>query len=49
MTALISMYEKWVVAAIKGQISGVILVDLSAAFDLVCPSLLIKKAPYLWL
>ena len=43
MTALISMHEKWVVAASKGQISGVILVDLSAAFDLVCPSLLIKK------
>ena len=43
MTALISMYDKWVVAASKGQISGVILVDLSAAFDLVCPALLIKK------
>ena len=43
MTALISMYDKWVVAASKGQISGVVLVDLSAAFDLVCPSLLIKR------
>ena len=43
MTALLSMYDKWVLAASKGQVSGVVLVDLSAAFDLVSPSLLIKK------
>ena len=43
MTALLSMYEKWVMAARKGQVSGVVLVDLSAAFDLVSPSLLIEK------
>ena len=43
MTALLSMYEKWVMAARKGQVSGVVLVDLSAAFDLVTPSLLIQK------
>ena len=35
MTALLTMYDKWVKAASKGQISGVVLVDLSAAFDLV--------------
>ena len=43
MTALLSMYEKWVKAASEGQVSGVVLVDLSAAFDLVSPSLLVQK------
>ena len=43
MTALLSMYDKWVKAAKKEQVSGVVLVDLSAAFDLVSPSLLIQK------
>ena len=43
MTALLSMYEKWVKAASIGQLSGVVLVDLSAAFDLVSPDLLIQK------
>ena len=43
MTALLSMYDKWVCAASKGQVSGVVLVDLNAAFNLVSPSLLIQK------
>ena len=43
MTALLSMYEKWVKSASVGQLSGVVLVDLSAAFDLVSPALLIHK------
>ena len=43
MTALLTMYDKWVKAASKSQVSGVVLVDLSAAFDLVSPSLLIQK------
>ena len=43
MTALLSMYDKWVKAARDGQVSGVVLVDLSAAFDLVSPDLLIQK------
>lgn len=43
MTALLSMYDKWVKAASKGQVSGVVLVDLSAAFDLVSPTLLVQK------
>ena len=34
-TALLSAYDKWVRAANLGQVSGVILLDLSAAFDLV--------------
>ena len=43
------MYDKWVLAASKGQVSGVVLVDLSAAFDLVSPSLIIQKLKVLWL
>ena len=43
MTALLSMYDKWVMAASRGQVSGVVLVDLSAAFDLVSPALLIQN------
>ena len=43
MTALLSMYDKWVTAAKDGQVSGVVLVDLSAAFDLVSPDLLVQK------
>ena len=49
MKALLSMYDKWVLAATKGQVSGVVLVGLSAAFDLVSPSLLLKKTQDLWL
>ena len=43
LTALLTMYDNWLKAAGKGQVSGVVLVDLSAAFDLVSPSLLIQK------
>ena len=42
-TALLQMYDRWVSAAMDGQVSGVVLLDLSAAFDLVEPSILIKK------
>ena len=42
-TALIQMYDKWVRAAHDGQLSGVVLLDLSSAFDLVDPELLLKK------
>ena len=37
------MYEQWVQAAHLGQVSGAVMLDLSAAFDLVTPELLIKK------
>ena len=43
MTALLTMYDKWVKAAHLGRVTGVVLVDLSAAFDLVSPSLLVQK------
>ena len=42
-TALLQMYDRWVRAAAAGQVSGVVLLDLSAAFDLVESDLLIKK------
>ena len=42
-TALIQMYDRWVKAAVAGQVTGVVLLDLSAAFDLVDPSILLKK------
>ena len=37
------MYEKWVKAASDGMISSAVFVDLSAAFDLVSPEILLKK------
>ena len=43
LTAMLTMYDKWVLAASKGQLTGVVLADLSAAFDLVDPDLLMKK------
>ena len=42
-TALIQMYDRWVRAAHEEQLSGVILLDLSAAFDLVDSSILLQK------
>ena len=42
-TALLSMYDRWVRAAAEGKVTGVILLDLSAAFDLVEPDILVKK------
>ena len=37
------MYDRWVRAAAAGQVSGVVLLDLSAAFDLVDPGILLEK------
>ena len=42
-TALLQMYDRWVQAAVKGQVSGAVLLDLSAAFDLVSPDILLNK------
>ena len=42
-TALVQMYDRWVQAAAKGQVSGAVLLDLSAAFDLVSPDILLQK------
>ena len=42
-TALLQMYDRWVRAAHHGQVTGVVLLDLSAAFDLVDHELLVEK------
>ena len=42
-TALIEMYSSWVETVESGDITGVVMLDLSAAFDLVDPVLLIQK------
>ena len=42
-TALLQMYDHWVQAAAQGQVSGAVLLDLSAAFDLVPPASLVEK------
>ena len=43
MTAVLQMYDRWVTGASDGKISGIVLLDLSAAFDLVNPELLLEK------
>ena len=43
MSALLQMYDRWVSGAGKKMISGIVLLDLSAAFDLVQPDILLKK------
>ena len=42
-TALIQMHDRWVKAAELGQVTGIILLDLSVAFDLVNHKILLKK------
>ena len=42
-TALSSMYDRWIQAASSALISGVVMLDLSAAFDLVDHKLLLRK------
>ena len=43
LTALLEMYERWVQSANDGKINGILLGDLSAAFDLVSADILLKK------
>ena len=43
LTALLQMYDRWVRAASASQVSGVVLIDLSAAFDLVDSNILLNK------
>ena len=42
-TALIELYDSWVEALERGELSGVMLIDLSAAFDCVDHPLLLEK------
>ena len=46
-TALLTMYDRWIRAASSGHLSGVLLIDLSATFDLVDHNLLLKKLKYM--
>ena len=43
LTALLQMYDKWVSSAECGKVNGVLLLDLSAAFDLVSKDIFLKK------
>ena len=43
MTALVQMYDRWICGANNGMINGVVLLDLSAAFDLVDSNILLNK------
>ena len=43
LTAVLQMYDRWARGASSGKISGVILLDLSAAFDLVSADKLLEK------
>ena len=42
-TALIQMYDSWVEEVDDGNLVGVMMVDLSAAFDMVDHDILLKK------
>ena len=42
-TTLLQMYDRWVRAAHHSKVTGVVLLDLSAAFDLVDHQLLLEK------
>ena len=42
-TALVQMYDSWVEAVENGEMAGVMMIDLSAAFDMVDHSILLEK------
>ena len=42
-TAMIQMYDTWVQAVDKGELSGVCMLDMSAAFDVVDHGILLEK------
>ena len=42
-TAMIQMYDTWVEAVDQGEFAGVCMLDMSAAFDVVDPDLLLQK------
>ena len=39
-SGILQMYDRWVRRAAKGMVSGIVLLDISSAFDLVSPSIL---------
>ena len=42
-TALLQMYDTWIEAMDRGEATGVCFLDMSAAFDMVCHSVLLEK------
>ena len=42
-TALLQMYDSWVKAVDEGEMAGVMMIDLSAAFDMVDHGILLQK------
>ena len=42
-TAMIQMYDSWVQAVDKGELAGVCMLDMSAAFDVVDHEILLSK------
>ena len=42
-TAMVQMYDSWVQAVDKGELSGVCMLDMSAAFDVVDHDILVEK------
>ena len=42
-TAMIQMYDSWVQAVDRGELAGVCMLDMSAAFDVVNHNLLLQK------
>ena len=42
-TAMIQMYDSWVQAVDKGELAGVCMLDMSAAFDVVDHAILLEK------
>ena len=42
-TAMIEMYDTWIESVEQGEMAGVMMIDLSAAFDLVDHPLLLRK------
>ena len=42
-TAMIQMYDSWVQAVDKGELTGVCMLDMSAAFDVVDHGILLNK------
>ena len=48
-TALIQMYDTWVKTVDEGNMAGVMMVDLSAAFDMVDHDILVAKLEFLGL
>ena len=43
LSAMIQMYDTWVQAVDKGDFSGVCMLDMSAAFDVVDHEILVEK------